>query len=257
MNEEWQLRRVRVPKGTHFSESKDTPGAERELLREDGTNKLLGPPESFPVDEAAMFGAHAYAPDSPRSTDTRELSPTQQAIADAIVDGGAWVLREVAAPVFKELVAPAIKRKSSEIAKSLRSAIREASGKAGSTELAVLTATPSADPSKEVDAAVEEPGISMSSAEFRERVIEVLAAERFAEERKRVLVNARIEDDDLPPELKSAIKLVLEGSASLLDEETLAVVVKFLAGARIAVGEYVLPRKVEIKEAQRLADGEM
>lgn len=95
IDEEWQLRRVRVPKGTHFSGSKDTPGAERELLREDGTNKLLGPPESFPVDEDPMLGVHAYAPDSPRRADARELSPEQRAIVDAIVDGGAWVLRYV------------------------------------------------------------------------------------------------------------------------------------------------------------------
>lgn len=257
MNEEWQLRRVRVPKGTHFSDSKDTPGAERELLREDGTNKLLGPPESFPVDEEATFGVRAYDSDSPRSTDARELSPGQQAIADAIVNGGAWVLREVAAPVYREFVAPAIKRKSSEIAKSLRSAIKEASGKPGSTVLAVLTATPTADSSKELDAVVEEPGINMSSAEYRERVMDVLTAERFAAEQKRVLANAQVGEDDLPPGLKSAIKLVLEGNASFLDEETLAVVVNFLGGARIASGEDVLPRNEAIKETPRLTDGGM
>lgn len=257
MNEEWQLRRVRVPKGTHFSDSKDTPGAERELLREDGTNKLLGPPESFPVDEDAMLGVHEYEPDPPRSTDARELSPAQQAIADALAKALETVTRELVVPAFKDFVAPAIKRKSSEIAKSLRSAIREARGKAGSTELTVLTVTPPADPSKEVDAAVEEPGISMNSAEFRECVMEVLAADRFAAQRKRVLANARIEDDDLPSELTSAIKLVLEGNASLLDEETLAVVVKFLAGDRTADGEYVLRRNEEIKEVLRLTEGEL
>ncbi|MET8531508.1 hypothetical protein ABZV67_05975 [Streptomyces sp. NPDC005065] len=244
MNQEWHLRFVRIPEGTHLSDSKDTPGIERDLLREDGTNKILGPTESFQADVDALLRDHAYKADLLRSADVRELSPTQQALADALAEALEAVVREFVVPVFKEVVAPAIKRKLSGIAKSLRSAIREARGQAGTTELAVLTATPPADSSKELDAAVEEPTISMSSAEFRERLIAALVAEEFAAKQKRMLSNARIEDGDLPPELKSAIKLVLEGNASLLDEEML----EFLAGARIADGEYVLPGKGEIKE---------
>ena len=248
MNEEWQLRMVRVPKGTHFSGSKDTPGAERELLLEDGTNKLLGPPESYPVDEDSLL----HAP--PRRAEVRELKPEQQKMADAIVRTGEWILREIAAPIFTELVAPAIKRKASEIAENLRSAITEIRSKDGLTEHAVSTRP--TDLTTEAEATVEEPGVNMTSAEFRGRVMEVLAAERFAAEWKKVLVNARIADDDLPPELKRAIKLVLEGNASLLDEEALAIVVKFLTGARTADGEYVLSRNEEIKEVLRLTDGE-
>src|SRR5262245_36864311 len=104
MADEWQLRRVRVPKGTHFSDSKETPGAERELLREDGTNKLLGPPESFPVDQDAMYGVPAYEPDLPSSAGEPELSPSQQALADAIADLFETVIREAVIPVVKEYV---------------------------------------------------------------------------------------------------------------------------------------------------------
>lgn len=254
MNQDWYLRWVRIPEGTHLSDSKDTPGVERDLLREDGTNKLLGPTESFAADEDALHRVHAYETDSPRGADVRELSLAQQWLADLTAEVLDTVAREVVVPVFKEVVAPAIKRKFSGIAKSLRSTTREARGQAGTTELAVLTATPPADSSKEVDTAVVEPRISMSSAEFRERLIAARAAEEFAAEQRRMLSNARIEDDDLPPELKGAIQLVLEGNASLLDEETRAVVVKFLAGARIADGEYVMPRNEEIKEALRLTN---
>ncbi|MFC4013905.1 hypothetical protein ACFOY2_42225 [Nonomuraea purpurea] len=249
MNQDWHLRWVRIPDGTHLSGSKDTPGVERDLLREDGTNKLLGPTESFPADEDALLGVHAYETDSPRSADVRELSPAQQALADAIAEVLETVVREVVSPVVKEVVAPAIKRKLSGIAKSLRSTTREASGQAGTAELAVLAATPPADSFREVDAAVEGPRTSMSSAEFQQRLIAALAAEEYATEQKRMLINVRIEDDNLPPKLRGAIKLALEGNASLLDEGTLAVVVKFLRGAPIADGEYVLTRNKEIKEA--------
>lgn len=250
MNEEWQLRRVRVPKGTHFSDSKDTPGAKRELLREDGTNKLLGPPESFPVDENVIYGVYAYETGSSGRTDGRELSPAQQALADAIAEVLETVIKEAVIPVVKQVIAPAIKRKLSEIAKRPRSTTRAANRLSGTTESAAVTATPrAACSSNEVDAVVEEPSVSMSSAEFRERFIAALAAEAFAAEQKRILSNARIEADDLSPELKSAIKLVLSGNAYLLDEETLAVVAEILGVSRTADGEYVLLRGEEIKDA--------
>lgn len=263
MNQDWHLRWVRIPEGTHLADSKDTPGVERDLLYEDGTNKLRGPTESFPADEDAFRRVREHETDSPRGADQRELSPTQRAIADAVVELSERVLWDIILPVVNERVAPAItevvipaaKRKLSGLANSLRSATREAIGRAGTTDLALQTATPPADSSKEVDAAVEEPRISMSSAEFRERLIVAKAAEEFAAEQRRMLSNARIEDDDVGPELKSAIKLELEGNASLLGEETLAVVVK--AGARIADDEYVLPRNKESKESLRLTDGEM
>ena len=256
MNEEWQLRRVRVPQGTHFSNSKVTPGAERELLREDGTNKILGPPESFPVDEDVIYRVYAYETDSPRRTNRRELSPAQQVVADAIADVLETVVREAVIPVVKEVIAPAIKRKLIGIAKRPRSTARAANRQFGTTGGVAVTAAASTDYSNEVDAVVEEPCVSMSSTEFRERFIAALAADAFAAEQKRILSNARIEDDDLSRELKSATKLALAGNAYLLDEEALAVVAEILGISRTADGEYVLLRGKEIKDAPRLTNDE-
>ncbi|MFI1950346.1 hypothetical protein ACH437_00540 [Streptomyces xinghaiensis] len=243
MNQEWHLRFVRIPEGMHLSDSKDTPGIDRDLLREDGTNKLLGPTESFPADVDAILRDYAYKTGLLRSVDVRGLSPAQQALADAIAEALETVVREFFVPVFKEVVAPAVKRRLSGIVKSLRSATREPRGQASTIELTVLTATPLADSSKELDAAVEGSIISMRGAEFRKRLIATLVAEEFAAKQKRILSNARIEYGDLSPELKSAIKSVLERNASLFDEEML----EFLAGARIADGKYVLPGKEETK----------
>jgi hypothetical protein len=136
LNQDWPLRWVRIPEGTHLSKSKDIPGVERDLLREDGTNKLLGSTESFPADEDTLYRVHSREKDSPRSADARELSPTQQALARAVEGVLDLVRTRVVIPVYREIVAPAIERKLSRVAKSLRSTIREVSGQASTTELA-------------------------------------------------------------------------------------------------------------------------
>ncbi|MFG3233608.1 PadR family transcriptional regulator [Streptomyces antibioticus] len=242
----------------HLLGSKHISDVERDVLCEDGASNLPGSAESFPGDEEASLGIHVYEADTPRGTGVRELSPAKQAIGDAIagaiVEALEIVAREAVVPVFKEAVAPAVKLKLSDIVRSVRAATRKASGRAGAAEVVVLTA-PQADSSREVDAAVEDLGISMSGAEFRERLAAALLAEKFAAEQKGMLRDARIEEGDLPPELQNAIKSVLEGNVSMLDEETLVVVVKFLAGARIVDGEYVLPRSEEAKEVPRFTAG--
>ncbi|MFF0129707.1 hypothetical protein ACFYTG_28975 [Streptomyces mirabilis] len=220
----------------------------------------MGPTESFPADECTHRQVHAYETDTPRGTGARELSPSQQLLVDALAEVLTELLKTVAReaifPAFKEVVAPAVKRKWGGLAKSLRSTTREASGQAGTTRLATLAAAaPPADSYNEADAAVEEPKIVMSSAEFRRRLVAALAAEEFADRQKRMLSNARIEDEDIPPEFEGAIKLALEGNASLLDEGTRAAVMQFLAGARIADGEHLPPRQEEIKGALRLTAG--
>lgn len=253
---DWRLSWVRIPVGTYLSESHDTRGAERTLLRQEGSHKNLGPAESFPADGETLRRCDMCYTDSPRSTAVRELSPAQQAQADAILDALSWVNREIVRPIVKDVVAPVIKRKLTGVVKSLQSKTREAGGQARATELAVPTETQLAEPSKKVDAAVEPPGLSMTSAEFRGHLYDALRADALAAELKRMLSNAHVEDDDFPPELQKIIKLVLEGDASLLDEETRGLVVKFLTGGRFADDEYVLPRNEEIKEARRLTDGQ-
>ncbi|MFD5097889.1 hypothetical protein [Streptomyces albidochromogenes] len=230
MNQDWHLRYVRIPEGAHLSDSKETVGAQRDLLREDGTNKLLGPTESIPADEDALLRVHA-------------LSPAQQLVAEVLKE----VAREVVVPILMEVVAPAVKRNVSRMVKSLLSATRAAGDRADAAELAVQPETPPADSSKEMATAVEEPQISMSSEEYRESLIAVLAAEGFAARQKRMLSNAIIQDDDLSPALRSAITLVLEGNASSLDEETREEVVRFLSRARIADGGYAQPENRKAK----------
>lgn len=251
MNQEWQLRWVRVPEGTHLSDSKASKGAARDLLRKDGTNKLLGPTESFLADEDVLYGVHSHEMNSPSVSGGRELSLGQQVAADVV----AQVVAQVVAAVdwesfFKQTVAPAIRRKMGKTAERFRSAIGRADSRPG-TEIAALSPDAPGASSKEVGTAVTAPMFSVSSAEYREHVIAALAADAYAAWQREMLSNARIEDGDLAPELTSAIKLVLEKNTSSLDEDALAAVMKFLEGSQTADGTYALSRGEESRETPR------
>jgi len=95
----------------------------------------------------------------------------------------------------------------------------------------------------------------MTSAEYRERVIAALAADAYAAWQREILSNARIEDDDLPPELTSAMKLALEGKLSALDENAHAPVIKFVDGSQTADRAHAVLRYTQDGETPRRPAG--
>ena len=70
-----------------------------------------------------------------------------------------------------------------------------------------LTGTRSTDPdpSREVVLADAEPDVRMSSTEARERLLAALMGRLSSDEQLRILRSARIEDEDVPPELARAM----------------------------------------------------
>lgn len=150
-----------------------------------------------------------------------------------------------------------------------RSEASEADSRAATGELATLSRTARADFSSEVDAALEDCGTTMSSAEAQRRLLALLMAAAFIADQMRALSNARIEDIDASLELKSAmekltapqitdsINRALETDSSLLDEATSAELMKIFGGGRVVHGQYVPLRNDKIKDALRLTSGEM
>jgi hypothetical protein len=138
---------------------------------------------------------------------------------------------------------------------------------AATAEMATLSSAASADFPNEVDAALEEHGISMSSAEAQKRLLALLMAAAFIADQMRALSSARIEDDAASLELKRAmekltapkitdsINRMLEANASLLDEETSVELMKIFGGGRIVDGQYVPLRNEKIKDALCLTVG--
>lgn len=121
--DEWVLREVRVPKGTHLSDSKETPGAERTLLREDGSNKLLGPPEARPVEDADLLSAYPYTPYSPSEPEDEGLTPGQKELADALTEIITEVAREVVLPLVRDVLAPALRVKINDLALRIKTKV--------------------------------------------------------------------------------------------------------------------------------------
>ncbi|WP_406043262.1 hypothetical protein OG799_04165 [Micromonospora sp. NBC_00898] len=267
MDEDWELRYVRIRKGAHRSKSAKSPGFESDLLREDGTNKLLGPTESIPVDPDELVRLRARGRDPKGSARAVDLSPAQQAFVDAISpllrDAIERLGREVVAPVVEEIVIPATRRALSKIGRKLRAKVGSRQAAAGdvdthaaTAEQVVLNAPSSADSSRATGAELEEPGISMSTAEFLQRFMAAEVAEQFAAEQRRILSRALRKNDDLAPELESSIKLILAGKSSLLDDEALTEVMNFLQQVRVVDGAPMPLRKGETKKPPRLRGGE-
>ncbi|TFC87440.1 hypothetical protein [Cryobacterium sp. TMT4-31] len=234
-DDEWFPREVRIPKGTHLSDSRDTPGAERNLLREDGTNRLLGPTESREV-KSDVFASSSPTPDagSPdyghdmrgQALGQDKLSPSQQAVADALFELLAEAIREFVIPVAREHIFPWAVQKVGELVQRMRVTSIKVYERAAKTS---ITIRPPKDPAQDAngsDAAATQAQVRMSQAELIKGLNDVLQAERFLAERKRLLADALREGNDLPAELIRVIEQV-GGDTPTLDEGTLVVIADF------------------------------
>lgn len=239
--DEWVLREVRVPKGTHLSDSKETPGAERTLLREDGSNKLLGPPEARPVEDADLVSAYPYTPYSPSEPEDEGLTPGQKELADALTEIITEVAREVVLPLVRDVLAPALRVKINDLALRIKTKSIEVYEKARSGKQ-IQALTPEGEAGSSEVGTQDPHRIAMSVDDFREYFLRAMAAEQFAAQLKQLLLTVRVQDAELSPELQRAIQLALEGNIAALDEDMLVAVVEFLGGTRSTNGQYVLPR---------------
>lgn len=226
MDDEWQLRWVRVPEGTHLSKSRETRGASRDLLRENGTNRNLGPTESVPADEQMRRGSRSYLPRALDDNGEPGLSRGQELVIGFIAEVVQAVDWDA---VLQQVVAPAVKRQTERIRKRVRSAVKRSGAQAPSAA-EVVHLDPAPAVAQAIVASDSLKSVPMSSTEFRERAISALAAEAYAEQQKQILSNARIIDGPLPKELAGAMRLVLAGKVGSLDDRQLEAVMEFLNG---------------------------
>ncbi len=226
---ELHIRAVKVPRGQHLPDSKDTEGAARDLLFEDGTNKLRGPAESFPIDEDELRERLGVRPDDGDEPSTNEdrLSPGQQAVADVILHIVDEVLEQIDWDAVFERVWPAVRRAPSRIASFFGFKKRDA----------VPPAT--------IDRST--PKVVMSSEEYRRFVLEAMAAEAFASRRRSLLANAVVDDGLITPELMNSTRLLLEARVSELSETELAAVLAFLGSAQGIRGAVAFPSALPLK----------
>lgn len=193
------------------------------------------------------------------SAEGRGLSPEMQMWMLKI---GAIVFKEVVVPAGKaaaphvqawliESAVPSAKDKLRRIA-TRRSATAQANDQGGGSAPAGLLEGELVEASKAVDPAVEEPRISMSSAEWQEVFRAWISVAALEEALRRVLANAHVEDDDdvliqvrsamekLTPENRALVaNQVLELNPALLEEETLMEFVKLFGEGELVHGQSV------------------
>lgn len=241
-----ELRWERVPDGAQRSRSTGTPGYERDLLR-DRAGKLLGPTESRPANIDDVLRSRGGA--------TSRTDFRQQA-AEAVIDAAITALT----PYVRRAVEYGVDSGVDGVMRLVSWAKRKVNERKTSTELAGLDETTEVVQAEIVDEEdapgtdLEEPLPPMNGEEYRARFLAALAAERYAAEEKRRLANVSVADDALSPELRAALRAALERPASLLDDETLAVVVEFLDGSRTSTGQYLLLDDEAAQELRRELD---
>lgn len=169
-----------------------------------------------------------------------------------------------------ERAAPAAKGKLSRITKRVRPPTEEANGQGSIVEPVHYSVYNSAENFTDVDSVFEQPQISMSSAEWQKGFRAWMAATAVEEALRKMLANARIDDDDevllelqaatkhLTPQQRAVIaNRVLEISPASLDDEAFTKLVKIFGEGRIVDRQYVPVELEEPKEAARLTHEEM
>jgi hypothetical protein len=233
MNRDEELRLVRLREGTHRPASKENPGYDRDLLRDNDGN-LLGPTESRSVNIDEIIRSHV----PPRPTAAQQIA--SQLVIDIMDALRPHVMDAVDVAVDNKLGVPKllkwIKSKAAQ-----RKADRSGHSPSPSTQRDVAF----------VDGTVDETGtlevrkLSVTSEQYQALQILALEADQRAAHMRQLLANVEVRDDAIPVE--SGASAVLEGTASLLDEATLRRAVEQLPdGGRTVDGEFIVARNKDI-----------
>ena len=263
----WDALRPVVPEGTHLGYSKDNSGRYRALLFEDGTNKMVGPPELVEVeDDDNDEPEYTYEPvPITPSSDSDEEPTLGEIVALAVVVAGIAGVIKAAPHVIRwwqEKALPSLARTWNRLVdpRGETSTVQPAP-----TELEALSETAAEDFSTAVDFAIQDNRTPMSTAEAERRLAAMLAAAAFIAQQMRELSNARIEDDPALPALRHAmehlttqqvtdsINRMLESNTHQLDDALSAqLMTLFGGGGRDVDGEYIPLRNDRVREVLRM-----
>ncbi len=227
-DDSWELRLVRRPAGTHRPDSRDTKGTQRELLYADGTNELLGPPESIPAAEADLCVSPQYEA-SPETVPPRGLSPAEQRLAEALTDLLSEVIKSVVIPLFREVVAPAARQRIAVLGERIRSGAVRTATQADRSDPGTVVEHAPAESSTAVAPAANMPNVEMTPTQVRETLLHLLASDLYSSQLRAMLASAHVTGDPAPTELMGAIRSVVAGDTGSLATAELAALMDFLS----------------------------
>lgn len=244
---EEELRWVTKREGAHRPKSRNTPGTDREIWHQDDTNDLLGPTESRAADIEEIVADYGYN-SGPPGSDAKQ--PDWADLVRQIAE-----ITEVLYPLYRKHVHPFVKEKAAEVAEWHRNRTKKP-GPYVDTQPQPDDQVVTAAPSTEVDASATEP-IVLTRDQFQHQVLLTLAAQRWVDQRKEALSRSVVVDDDLTPELRGAINLILDGKVDQVDDEIATLLAVYFRDALAAdAQEQTLPVTGKPAKVLRLTEGD-
>ncbi|WP_312677898.1 hypothetical protein [Microbacterium sp.] len=244
MNYDEELRWVRRRDNAHRTKSRATAGYERDLLRSDSDDELLGPTESRAADIDEIVQAH-----SPVSPVTSAASPPPtagQQILGAALDG----ILEALQPFIDRGVDVTVDAAFAGLGRLWRwaTAKRGEAARAKADEngpRAVVEAIERTDLPEDAEVEPADAAVSkrrVSADQYRAILLAALLADQYAARLRQMLEKVQVEDDVLPPELDTALRAAIEGPTPTTDDARLAQVVNLLASGETSEGDFMLVR---------------
>ena len=236
-----EIRVVRRKKDTHRSKSSKSKDFESDLLRSNTSKNVAGPTESRRVNEQELRERYQSAPIfvTPAASSPRELTPSQQALADVIADAGSIVIREVLVPLIRDVAAPAAKAKLGEFAarQRIRALDRsKAKTKSSDTGAAQVDVVDEESFAPAADLEVTEPPIPVTRSALMLAQLQLKLAQDYAAKQQWLISHAEVVDEDLSPELEQSLTRMIEGRANELNGKERETVAAFLQQAGNTAG---------------------
>lgn len=249
--------RFEYPDGLTPGQSKDG-GLHHNLY--DGQKRLVGHGRFIPDDENEE---DSPGEPSPPIFDTNECDCKSDPRVRERLEPEEIVEALVILIKFAEWTAPRLKRwwndQALPFVKSTRNRFartRKDDSSDAPTESATLIESVPSEPAQEAISELDEDRVSMGSEEASVRFAAALIARLFSDEQMRILHNARIENENDSLELSAAgkltsqqirdnVRLILNANPSLLTEESLAELGRFIARIQAASGGHSIEKRID------------
>lgn len=235
MSHDEELRWVRRREGTHRAGSRETPGYDRDLLRENGTENLLGPTESRPANIDEIIRSHTSAM-PPRPTVAQQIAG--QVVSNIMDALRPHIMHGVDIAVDTKLGVPKVVEWAKRKAEQRRIEVRNPSPSA-SARLDAVPAKATSDIDDETGT-LEVQMPSVTADQYQAALHSALEAEQYAAQMRQVLAQVTVRES-----AESATQTALEEPASSIDEATLRRAVERLDSNRSVDGEFMLIRNQE------------
>jgi len=222
----WEPAWIYVPNGTHLSDSRATPGANRNILRDDATNRLKGPTESIPMDDFGNPQKAHYQPhnDPPLAAIVVNAAVTAAVpvIINALIYNIDWTSIAHRAHTGAKGAASSLRRHAHHARKRVRRRHRaeQACHQPGSNL-----------------AEIDQPKTTISGDEYQAIVQSIVVAEAFANWQRQYLTQVTIDETKLRPGLGTAVKLFLGGRTSELSPHQIHLLDEFFSKKPVSTSQ--------------------